>query len=294
MTAVTTTSGIRSREVHERVELRLVSGVARKVLRESVRDRWFWLYCAGFAVLAGTLTTVAVPDTSVTGSGGFGRTAASLVALVQLVVTLMALTLGARSLAAERESGTLRFLLSHPVSRTEVLLGTWLGLSGALLAAVAGGFGVAGLLGAAQATPADAEVLVRIALYSWLLSLAMLGIGMVITVSIRRVGAAIGTALFVWLLLVFMGDLGLMGTVVATQLPVETLFASVIANPVESFRLAAIISLDGSLDALGPAGTYAVDTYGDGVGAIAAGVLVVWVVVPLALAWLIFRRRVDL
>lgn len=282
------------REVPERVEPRLVLAVARKVLREAVRDRWFWLYCAGFAVLAGVLATVAVPDRAITGAGGFGRTASSLVALVQLVVTLMALTLGARSLAAERESGTLRFLMSHPVSRTEVLLGTWAGLAGSLLAAVAGGFGVAGLMGAAQATPADAAVLVRIAFYSWLLALAMLGLGMVITVSIRRVGAAIGTALFVWLVLVFLGDLGLMGTVVATRLPVETLFASVMANPVEAFRLAAVVSLDGSLDALGPAGTYAVDTYGEGIGGIAAGVLAAWVVLPLVVAWMLFRRRVDL
>lgn len=278
----------------ERAEARVVSVVARKVLRESVRDRWFWLYCAGFATLAATLTTVAVPETSVTSTGGFSRTAASLVALVQLVVTLMALTLGARSLAAERESGTLRFLLSHPVSRSEVLLGTWAGLAGALAAAVAAGFGTAGLLGAAQATPADAAVLARIAALSWLLSLAMLGVGMVITVSLHKVGAAIGTALFVWLTFVFLGDLGLMGTVVATDLPVETLLVSVLANPVESFRLAAIVSLDGSLDSLGPAGTYAVDTYGSGIGGIAAVSLAIWVLVPLLVAWITFRRKADL
>jgi Cu-processing system permease protein len=275
----------------ESVEPRLVGVVARKVLREATRDHWFWLYCGGFAVLAGAITTVAVPDQGVVGSSGFGRTAASLVALV---VTLMALTLGARSLAVERETGTLRFLLSHPVNRTEVLLGTYLGFATALLAAVAAGFGAAGLLSALRPAPADGVLLVKLAALSWLMALAMLGVGMVLGVVLRRVATAMGAALFVWLLLVFLGDLGIMGTVVATNLPVETLFASVMINPVESFRVAAIIALDGSLDALGPAGTYAVDTYGDSVGPMAVAVLVAWVIIPVLVAWLVFRRRIDL
>jgi Cu-processing system permease protein len=280
--------------VRERAELRLIATVARKVLREAIRDRWFWLYCLGFAVLAGTLATVAVPDEDLVGPGGFGRTAASLVALVQLVIPLMALTLGARSLAAESESGSLRFLLSQPVSRTEVLLGTWLGLAASLFTAVAAGFGAAGLVSSIQSSPVDAAILVRIAALSFLLSLTMLSLGMVISVSTRRTSTAMGTGLFVWLLLVFLGDLGLMGTTIATRLPVQTLFISVMVNPVESFRLASIVSLDASLDALGPAGSYAVDTYGNSVGALAVGVMCLWTAAAVLTAWALFRRRGDL
>jgi Cu-processing system permease protein len=280
--------------MRERAELRLIGVVARKVLREAVRDRWFWLYCLGFAVLAGTLATVAVPDDGVVGPGGFGRTAASLVALVQLVIPLMALTLGARSLAAESESGSLRFLLSQPVSRTEVLLGTWLGLAVSLFTAVAAGFGSAGIVSSLQSSPVDTAILLRIAGLSFLLSLAMLSLGMVISVSTRRTSTAMGTGLFVWLVLVFLGDLGIMGTTIATGLPVQTLFLSVMVNPVESFRLASIVSLDASLDALGPAGSYAVDTYGNAIGGIAAGVIGLWTLAALLVSWAIFRRRSDL
>lgn len=292
MTVATVPAGAGA--VSERVEPRLVGVIALKVLREAVRDRWFWLYCVGFALLAAGITILALPDTDVVGTGGFGRTAASLVALVQLVVTLMALTLGARSLAGERESGTLRFLLSHPVSRTEVLLGTYLGLAGALLAAVAAGFGVAGLLSSFRAAVVDAEILVKIAGSSWLMALVMLGIGMLVSVVVRRTAAAMGAALMVWLAFVFLGDLGIMGTVAATNLPAETLFAVAVANPVEAFRLTAILSLEGSLDALGPAGTYAVDSFGNNVGWLTLGVLFAWAIAPMVAAWLLFRRRKDL
>ncbi|MCP3857308.1 MAG: ABC transporter permease subunit [Actinomycetia bacterium] len=278
----------------EGVELRLVGVIVVKVLQESLRDRWFWLYTIGFAALAASLTLVAVPDSSVVLSGGFGRTGAALVALVQLVVVLMAISLGARVLASERESGSLAFVLSQPISRTEVLLGTFVGLGGALLAALAAGFGVAGVLSTMRDAPVTASVLINLTVLSWLLSLCSVAIGLVIGVSQRKVGAATSTALFVWFLLVFIGDLGIMGSVLASRLPVESLFLTAVLNPVEAFRLAVIVTLDGSLDALGPAGTYAVDTYGDGVGVIAVGVLVAWVVAPLTLAWLVFRRGTDL
>lgn len=294
MTATSSPTSTGAVTVTEWVQPRLVGTIARKVLRDAIRDRWFWLYCIGFAALAAAVTTVALPDTTIVGSGGFGRTAASLVALVQLVVTLMALTLGARALTGERESGTLRFLLSHPISRTEVLLGQYLGLALALLAAVAAGFGVAGIFSTIRGAVVDASTLLQIAGLSWLLALVMLGIGFLISTLTRRTGAAMGAALLVWLGMVFLGDLGLMGTVVATNLPVDALFATTLANPVEAFRLTAIVSLDGSLDALGPAGTYAVDTYGDTVGWITLGALLAWVVVPITLAWLVFRRRTDL
>ena len=284
----------RSEDVREGIELRIVGVVAAKTLRDAVRDRWFWLYCVGFALLAAGIALIALPDTGLTGDGGFGRTAASLVVLVQLVVTLMAIMLGARSLAGERESGSLRFLLSQPVSRSEVLVGTYAGLAAALLAAVCAGFGVAGVLSVVRSSGLDAVTLVSLAGLSWMLALVMLGIGMVVSVVTRRGSTALGAALLTWLVFVFVGDLGLMGTAASTDLPVSTLFFAAVANPVESFRLTTVLVLEGSLDVLGPAGAYAYDRFGDGLWRLTFGVLVVWIVAPLALAWALFRRRVDL
>lgn len=283
-----------STPVREGVELRLVTVVARKTLRDAVRDRWFWLYCAGFAALAAGIAVIALPGQGLVGTGGFGRTAASLVVLVQLVVTLMAIMLGARNLAGERESGSLRFLLSQPVSRTEVLLGTYAGLAVALLAAVCAGFGTAGVLSVVRSSGLDAGTLVALSGLSWILALVMLGLGMVVSVMTRRSSTSLGAALLTWLFFVFMGDLGLMGTAVSTDLPVATLFFTAVANPVEAFRLTTVLVLDGSPDVLGPAGSYAYDRFGDGLWQLTLGILGVWVIAPMVAAWMLFRRRVDL
>ena len=201
--------------VRERPQARLVGAVARKEFRDAVRGRWFWFYAAGFAIVAGTLALVALPGSQVAGFGSFGRTAASLVALVQLIVPLMGLTLGAQSLAGQSERGTLQYLLAHPVSRTEAFFGAYLGLATALLATVAGGFGVAGVVTAFRGSATDASAFVRIGLLSWTLAIAMLGVGMLISALSRTSGAALGIAVFTWLGFAFLGDLGVMGTSIA-------------------------------------------------------------------------------
>lgn len=280
--------------ITERPQGRTIWTVAAKELRETVSSKWFWLWTVAFAGLAALLVTVALPGSEIDGYSGFGRTSASLVTLVQLIIPLMGLTLGALSIAGPRESGALRFLLSHPVSRTEAFAGTYLGLAAALAAATAAGFGIAGLITVAGGVPADTAAFLWIALLSWLLSLAMLGVGMLVSTMTRTAGAALGGAVFAWLVLVFLGDLGLMGTAVATRMPVSVLFGAALLNPIEAFRLAALATFDSSLDVLGPAGTYAVDTLGDALVPALLAVLAAWVIAPAAVAWLRFRKGTDL
>ena len=281
-------------QITERPERRIMATIAAKELRDTIKSRWFWLWTLAFAGLAAILVTVALPGSEIDGYSGFGRTSASLVTLVQLIIPLMGLTLGALSIAGPRQSGALRFLLSHPISRTEAFVGTYVGLAAALAAATAAGFGLAGLVTVAGGVPADVGVFLWIAVLSWLLSLAMLGAGMLISTLTHTAGAALGGAVFVWLLFVFFGDLGLIGTAAATQLPVSALFAAALTNPIEAFRLAALTTFGGSLDVLGPAGSYAVDTLGDALLPTLVAVLVAWVIAPAVIAWLRFRGRSDL
>jgi Cu-processing system permease protein len=141
---------------------------------------------------------------------------------------------------------------------------------------------------------AGARTFVWIAVLSWLLALGMLGVGMLISTLTTSSGSALGVAIFVWLVMVSIGDLGLMGTSVATGMPVGVLFIGALLNPVEVFRLTALTTFSGSLDVLGPVGTYAVDTLGDMLLLALFTVLLLWVSAPVAIAWVRFRGRSDL
>ncbi len=265
----------------------LVLTVARRELHDTVRARLLWIYAGAFGVLASALTLSGLAGNRLSGTGGYGRTAASLVALAQTMVPLMGLTLGALTLAGARERGALRFVLAHPVSRTEVLVGTFLGLAGGLFGAVAAGFGVAGLIGAVSGAPGSPMSLLALTGLAALLAVSMVAVGMAIGAGSVRSSSALGFSVLAWLLLVFAGDLGIMGTALATRMPVSALLFSVIANPVEAFRIAAVPTFGSSLDILGPAGSYAIDTLGPASGWLAAVVLVVWIVGP---GWVGLRR----
>ena len=81
--------------------------LAKKELRDALHNRWFVLYTAAFVILALAFSYLALAGAGMVGFAGFGRTAASLINLVLLIIPLMALTVGAQSLAGEQERNTL-------------------------------------------------------------------------------------------------------------------------------------------------------------------------------------------
>ena len=278
------------------MEARIVITLLKKEINDALNNRWFVLYAAAFTGLSLLLSWLSLSSGGLgyTGFASFGRTAASLVNLVLLVAPLMALTIGAGSLAGERERGTLAYLLAQPVNRAEVLLGKYLGLAASLLGALALGFGLSAMIIAGQGGQTDAGAFGLMAGFAFILALGMLSLGFLISVLSRKAAVATGVALFVWLALVFIGDLGLMGTSLAFELPIDVLFGLALINPLQVFKMSALMSINATLDVLGPAGIYAMQTYRDGLMWLFLAALLAWVVGPLAVAYLIFQRRGDL
>lgn len=277
------------------MEAKILLTLLKKEVNDALSNRWFMLYAAGFTGLALLLSWLSLSSGGIGYSGfaGFGRTAASLVNLVLLVVPLMALTLGAASLAGERERGTLAYLLAQPVNRAEVLLGKYLGLAVSLLGALAVGFGLSAAVIAGQAEQTNAGAFGLLVGFAFILALGMLSLGFLISILTRKAAVATGVALFVWLTLVFIGDLGLMGTSLAFNLPIETLFGLALLNPLQVFKMASLISINATLDVLGPAGIYAMQTYEESLTWLFAGALAAWIVAPLLAAYAVFHWRGD-
>lgn len=269
--------------------------VAQKEMRDALHNRWFVLYTIAFVGMSLAFSYMALAGAGIAGFAGFGRTAASLINLVLLIVPLMALTVGAQSLAGEQERGTLAYLLAQPVTRIEVFAGKYLGLLLSLLASLTLGFGIAGVVmalnGAGATNPA---VYVRLVWQTFLLSLTMLSMGFLISAFTRRAGVAIGVGLFLWLAFVFLGDLGLMGTAMAMRLPIEELLLLALTNPLQVFKMASILDINRTLDILGPAGIYAMQEYGRALRWIFLAVMLVWILAPAALAYARFSTKNDL
>ncbi len=273
------------------IDPRTVVPLVRKELRDALRNRWFLLYTLAFGALAVGLATLSQIGAGLSGFAGFGKMAASLVNLVLLVVPLMALTVGASGLSAERERGMLAYLLSQPVTRLEVFVAKFIGLGLALAGSISVGFGLSVALLASRSAQADVGIFIRLVGLSIVLALAMLAVGMLLSVVLKRSSTAIGAAVFVWLGFVFLGDLGLMGATVMFKLPVQQLFGLSLVNPTQAFKLAAVGGFDSTLDLLGPAGLYGVQTFGSWLMPMLLGAMAAWVLVPMTLAAVLFTRR---
>jgi Cu-processing system permease protein len=264
--------------------------ITQKELQDARRNRWYLIYVVVFAVLSLALAWLGMTGLGDYGLAGFGRTAASIINIVLLIVPLMGLTLGAISLAGERERNTLLYLLAQPVTQLEVMLGKYLGLGIALFSALVFGFGISGILIAIKGGSAEIKLYSLMVLLAFLLALVSLSLGFLISSTVRKGSTAVSIALFIWLLLLVFGDLGLMGTAMVLKLGVSQLLTLTVLNPMQIFKIAAILNLRGNLEVLGPAGIFALRTYGAQLMPVLVAILLAWILIPLGLAYTAFKK----
>jgi len=274
------------------MEASLTWTIAQREMRESLRNKWLFIYTLGFALLAFTLSRASLASAGYVGLGGFGRTTASLVNAVLLFAPLLGLSIGAGALAGDRERGTLFYLLAQPVSRAEVFFGKAIGVALAVSLSLVIGFGLAAVALSVRGT-ADAGAFLALVGYALLLVYASLGLGFLISAGSRKSSTALGIAILLWLGLVFLGDLGLIGATLAFRPAPATLLGMLVVNPLQIFKIGAIYSMRSSLDALGPVGQYATHHFGEMIPFLLTGLLSLWTLLTFGLAFFLFNQKKD-
>jgi ABC-type multidrug transport system ATPase subunit/ABC-type transport system involved in multi-copper enzyme maturation permease subunit len=265
--------------------------IVMKELRDAITNRWLIAYAALIAALGFAATATGLDSSSGLALQAYGRTTATLVNLCLLLAPLVAVLMGAASIAGEQERGTLEHLLAQPLTRTQLLLGKHAGLLIAVTAATFAGFVPAGVLIAAAADPALLGHYVIFPAIAALAGAAMAGVGLAVSVTSRSAVQAQGTAVFVWFAFVLLYDLVLMGTLALGSLPIGVVGSLLLANPVDAARVLAVLALEPDLYLLGPAGAFLVSRYSaTGAAALVLAALAAWTVLPVAAAAVMFSR----
>lgn len=269
-----------------------VAVIMKKEVRDAVSSGWLVLYGTAFALLALGLSYLGQRNLGSLGFENFSRTTASILNLCLLLAPLIALSMGAGSIAGERDRGNLTYLLSQPLNRWELLLGKYAGLVVAISVATIAGFGAAGLVIASFAHSMDVGTYVLLLGLVIVLVAVMTGLGVVASVVSANRVQAMGIAMLVWFFAVLFFDLVLIGMVSGTSLGGAGLLATLLLNPVEIVRVLAIIHLEPDLQVLGPFGSYLLESLGTTAAtAVLSAALAVWVVVPVGAAVWLFRSR---
>lgn len=107
--------------------------VARKDFRDAVRARTLWAVSALFVLLAGGIAVAYATFDEVSGGDPTALGVMFFVAsVVGTFISLAAILVCYKAIAGERESGTIKILLSLPHSRRDVVLGKLLGRTAVL------------------------------------------------------------------------------------------------------------------------------------------------------------------
>jgi Cu-processing system permease protein len=259
---------------------------ARQELLLAIRSRWLQMFAVAFAALALLVSGAGYVLSGGYGLQDFGRTAASLVQLVLLIVPLTALSFGAMAMATDR--GAAEVVFAQPVARVQVLGGRYLGLFVALAAAQALGFGLAGIVLHNQAGPDGIGAFLVVVAMSFGITAVFLSLAtMLAQGQMGRRARVLARALILWFVAVLLYDVAVLGiaSLLRSGTASRMLIVAALANPVDAMRTLALMAIEGS-SAFGAASLALWRFTGGPIPAIllASASLVVWAVAPLVVA----------
>src|SRR5574340_1744440 len=94
---------------------------------ESLRARWFLIYCLVFGGIVAMLFAFGLTESRVLGFIGLSRLLVTYIQLSMAILPILVLITTVRSVAGDREAGVFEYLLSLPVSLSAWYWGKLLG-----------------------------------------------------------------------------------------------------------------------------------------------------------------------
>jgi Cu-processing system permease protein len=269
-----------------------IATLAHKEFRDGLRNKWVAGATLLLAVLAFALAFVGSTPTGMLDVKPLAVTVVSISSLTIFLIPLIAFLIGYDAIVGEAERGCLLLMLTYPVSRTEIILGKFLGHAAILAFATLIGYGAAGAA-TTWTGSADAEswrAFAGLLLSSVLLGLAFLSLAYLVSVIVTERSTAAGLAVGLWLLFVIVFDLALMGLLVASKGGVDAdLFPSLLLlNPADAYRLFNLTAFENVRKISGLGGLSATAQFAP---AVLLTALIAWVALPLSAAIALFNRR---
>lgn len=214
-------------------------GVLAFTFKDALRTKWLVVFAVTFFLLAADIPLRILADFNALPPGI--RQVGFSVLLVDAfpLVPLLALPFGAVSIVDDRETGTMQYLLSNPISKFDLFLGRVAGLLLATSAVIFAGFGGAALV-LYLTDAALLETVLVLMLTAALLNAAMLALALIISEMTTRRATAVGAAIFVWLLLTTALGIDTLSYAVYWKASAAAALSLVFLDPVETSRIAAV------------------------------------------------------
>ncbi|UPM44974.1 ABC transporter permease [Halocatena salina] len=265
--------------------------VARKEFEDAVKSRALIVMTTLFAVALAVLVYFQLYVAQEAQTTEL-RTAEDVVSWITtqltILVPVLGTMLGYKAIVGERESGSLKLLLTLPHTRRDVVLGKFLGRSAVVVLSVLAGFAVVGIQFAASSDLFSVSVYAIAAVKTAIIGVVFVAIAMAFSTAMRSSMMAMWGAIGLVLLFVFLWD------------SVLVLFESFVERTPENSPVGPISALPDwyyLIERLNPRHAFedvtpfSVDSGAFYLEPWFAGVILgVWLIVPLGLAYLRFER----
>ena len=236
--------------------------VAYLDIKESLRAKWFYVYAFVFGGLMGLFFISGITDSVVMGFTGLSRLLLVFIQVTIIILPIFILTTTVKSIAADRESNVLEYMLSFPISLGEYYWGKLLGRFMTVFFPVI----VALFIGVAWGLTQGGEMpWAMVFLYSALIfsiCSVFLGIAFFISTLVKSHDVALGLSFATWIVLLAFIDVALIGLMMQNRVSDELILTIAMLNPLEAFRIGAIALFDPELTVIGPVAYYLLDSLG--------------------------------
>jgi ABC-type transport system involved in multi-copper enzyme maturation permease subunit len=259
-----------------------------QTFREAIRTKWLIMFTLVFFLLVINLPTLVLLVNGEMPQDYINTYLQYLVSISFPYLPLLSLPVAALSVVEERESGTLQYLLSYPISRVQYLVGRIGGLLLATSAILLIGYGLAAIATYSVDVGAYGEV-GFVMLVAICLNACMIALALVVSILSRRKITALGIAIFIWFALSVLSDIGYLGFLLNVTTGPTAVLILVIINPIVLAQSVSAYSIDPTVG-LGTPGILR-SVLGSSAPEVMITGLLVWTLVLLGAVFLIFRRR---
>lgn len=258
--------------------------------KEAIKAKWLLTFAALFFFLAINVPTLILYQEGVLPPDYLATYLPGLVTLSFPFIPLLALPMGATSIVDERESGRLQFLLSHPISKSDFLLGRVLGLLLATSTVIFLGFGVAAAITYTSHVTAYRAIAATIVI-ALTLNAGMLGLALAISIISKKRVTALAVSILAWFVLTIGTYFGFLSFALNIKNGALVVLPTILFNPVEATNIMASMQLGQGLSQLGSTGLILAHYIGGNAYDVLVAATVTWLAAFYTVSFLIFRRQ---
>lgn len=231
-------------------------------VKESLRSRWFLVYTLLFGGIIALFFITGITESRVQGFSGLSRLLLIFIEICIVIVPIFILINTVRTIAGERDSNVLEYLLSFPISLRDYFFGKFLGKLFTVTIPVLGALLLAFVWSIFQNVAIPWGVFFYYIGLLVAINVSFLGFSFFISSLVRTQEIALGVAFFLWLFLLALIDILLIGVLIKTTANAELVFSIALLNPLQVFRIGAIALFDSELAVIGPASYFILDEFG--------------------------------